>query len=46
MYPYNVNEPTGGETIIIDTQNHSIIVKYSDYTDPVNMAELPIGFKI
>ena len=43
MYPYYAGELRDGETIIIDTQNHSIILKSSNFTDPINLAELPIG---
>lgn len=43
MYPYYANKLLDGETIIIDTQNHSIILKSSNFTDQVNLAELPFG---
>lgn len=43
MYPYYADKSDDGETIIIDTQNHSIILKSSNFTDPVNLAELPFG---
>lgn len=46
MYPYYGDEPFDDNTIIIDTQNHSIILKSSNFTDPVNIAERPTNYSM
>lgn len=43
MYPYDGYEPIDGQTIIIDTQNHSIIIRNSNsFVPEINLA-LPPG---
>ena len=42
MYPYNAYEPIDGQTIIIDTQNHSIIIRNSNsFVSEINLALSP-----
>ena len=42
MYPYDAHKPIDGQTIIIDTQNHSIIIRNSDFPIPeINLALSP-----